>query len=125
MVKNNLKLSVIVIAGNEQDMISDCLKSACLKSALFASEIILITTPINSDNTLKVAQKVTPTLISSHYSPPGIDFSAWRNHGAKLAKGQWILFLDADERISSELKSEIQKIINQPNPKFTNYDLPN
>jgi len=119
MVKKNPILSVIVIAGNEQDMISDC-----LKSALFADELILITTPANTDDTLKIAKEITPKLISSHYSTPGIDFSAWRNHGAKLAKGKWILFLDADERISPELKSEIQKIINHPDPKFTNYDLP-
>lgn len=119
MVNKNLKLSVIVIAGNEQSMISDC-----IKSALFADEIILITTPANSDKTISIAQKITSKLIHNHVSTPDIDFSAWRNHGAKLANGKWILFLDADERISPELKSEIQTIINDPNPKLTNYDLP-
>lgn len=116
---NHIKLSVVIISGNEESMIIDC-----IKSAKFADEIILVTTPSNTDNTQKIAQNTYPKLISDHISTPGIDFSAWRNHGAKLANGQWILFLDADERITSNLKKEILSITNSSNLNFTNYDIP-
>lgn len=114
-----LDLSVIIIAGNEESMIKDC-----LKSCLFAKEIILVTTPATTDNTLKLGKKVAPHLIHTHVDTPGIDFSLWRNAGFKKATSKWILFLDADERISANLKEEITTIVNQKNTPYTNYDIP-
>jgi len=37
----------------------------------------------------------------------GKNFSDWRNKGAREAKGEWILYIDADERVTSELREEI------------------
>ena len=111
-------LSIIIICGNEEDMIFDCLKSAS-----FAKEIILVATPSTTPKTLKLAQKAFAKLIITTVDQPQIDFSLWRNSGYKLATSKWILYLDADERISNSLQKEIIAKINQPS-SITNYDIP-
>jgi glycosyltransferase involved in cell wall biosynthesis len=100
-----MKLSAIVITKNEQIMISDCLMS--LK---FADEIIVVDTG-NTDNTNEIAKKHQAKIVSSK----GTDYSHFRNDGLSKASGEWILYLDADERITPLLKNEILDTIQNPN----------
>ena len=104
-----MKLSIIVLAGNEEEVIRDCLVSAS-----FADEIILVLAN-SSDNTQKIATslklslKIVKTTDEYHKN-----FSKWRNLGYKAATGDWILYLDADERITESLRNEITKTIIKP-----------
>jgi glycosyltransferase involved in cell wall biosynthesis len=91
-------ISAIVLTHNEEENIKDCLES--LK---FCGEIIIVDDN-SQDNTLKIAKKFN-TKIFTH-SLNG-DFSAQRNFGLERAKGDWVLFLDADERIDENLAREI------------------
>ena len=52
-------------------------------------------------------------------SEPGerVSFSDWRNQGLKNASGLWVLYIDADERVSLDLQKEIKEVI-----KNNNYD---
>lgn len=117
MIKNTL--SVIIIAGNEEDTITDCLKSCD-----FANEIIVASN--STDNTLNIVKKVSPrtVVVKINMSSQNFNFSEARNIGFKKARSTWIMYLDADERITADLQAEIKKTINLKNNPITNYDIP-
>lgn len=115
----SVDLSIVIVTGNEEEMIVDC-----LKSAEFADEIIIVATPPCTSKTLKLAQETVKNLKIIKYTKPGTDFSAWHNFGAAAANGRWQFHLDCDERITPELQLEIKKIVEEPNPFYTNYDIP-
>lgn len=112
-------LSIIIITGNEEKMITDC-----LKSCKFADEVILVDNN-STDKTTEIAQKTIPKIIiKSIKDNSNCNFSHWRNLGFKISTGLWILYLDTDERITPALRKEIQSVIRSSNNKFTNYDIP-
>lgn len=94
-------LSVIVIAKNEEERIK-----ACLESVKWADEIIVADNE-STDSTLEVAKKYTDKILTFK----GQDFAALRNEAIKKASGEWVLFVDADERVLQPLKEEIKEII--------------
>jgi len=87
MVKiSKLPVSAIILMGGN---VNNNLLNKCLKSVDWCSQIVKVKTDVG-DN----------------------DFSKWRNTGAKLAKNEWLLYIDTDEEVTSELKDEIIKSIN-------------
>lgn len=102
-----MKISAIVITKNEEKMIGDCLNSLS-----FADEIILVDTG-NTDKTNDIAKKDKARIIK--FNGKG-SFADWRNKGLKMAKGDWIIYLDADERVTKELQKEILDEL--PDTKF-------
>jgi len=114
--KNNL--SIIILAGNEEKMIVDC-----LISCQWANEIILVAAN-STDNTVNLAKKtVTNIKIVKTQDEYNKNFSKWRNLGFKSSSQDWILYIDADERITTELKSKILDIIKHKS-KFSHYAIP-
>ncbi len=107
-----MKLSAVIIAKNEEEVIKDCFESLS-----WADEIILIDTG-STDDTLKIAKKYHVKVIN--VSSTGLEFARWRNLGKEKASGDWILYLDADERVTPQLKEEIKKTINN----FSAYEIP-
>lgn len=101
-----VKLSVVISAYNEEKKIEEC-----LKSALFADEIILVDNS-STDNTAKITKKYTSRVF---IRPNKQMLNSNKNYGFSRAEGDWILSLDADERISPELKEEIKSTIEQSN----------
>lgn len=94
-------LSAIVITKNEEDLIK-----TCLESVIWADEIIIIDNA-SSDETLSIAKKYTEKI----YKTENQDFSEKRNLGIKKAAGDWILYIDSDERVLAPLKEEIKQIV--------------
>lgn len=94
-------LSVIVITKNEEKMIK-----ACLESVKFCDEIIIADNE-STDKTIEIAKKYTDKIINFK----GQDFSAIRNRAMEEAKGDWVLYVDADERVLAPLKDEILEVI--------------
>jgi glycosyltransferase involved in cell wall biosynthesis len=106
-----MKLSVIIIVKDEEEIIKDCLKSAA-----WADEIVLVDTG-SIDKTLEIAKSASltrgdqgwRTKVKIYKTKTG-SFSDWRNLGFKKSSGDWILYIDADERIPPELRDEIKNI---------------
>lgn len=93
-----MNISVIVIAKNEEKNIQ-----GCLKSLKFADEIIVIDNR-SVDRTVEIAKSYGAKV----YIEAGSDFSRLRNIGKVKAKGNWLLYIDADERVTVELAREIK-----------------
>jgi len=99
-----MKLSVIILTKNEQDMIKDCLLS--IKD--LADEVIVVDSN-STDKTIKLAERLGAKVI------PGTgDYATLRDTGLKAATSGWIFYLDADERVSLKLATEIKQTIRQP-----------
>ncbi|MCX7877437.1 MAG: glycosyltransferase family 2 protein [Ignavibacteria bacterium] len=95
-------ISVIIITYNEEGNIRDCLDSVS-----WADEVIVVDSG-STDRTLSIVSEfANARIINCRDLPYGIK----RNLGIESAKGDWILWLDADERISDELRGEIIKVI--------------
>jgi (heptosyl)LPS beta-1,4-glucosyltransferase len=97
------KISVVISAYNEEKMIKDC-----LESVRWADEIIVVDNQSN-DNTTKIAKKYTKKVYSR---PNNSMLNVNKNFGFTKATSDWILSLDADERITKSLKHEITKTLN-------------
>lgn len=107
-----MKLSTVILAKNEEGNIKEC-----LESVKFSDEIIVLD-DYSTDRTIDIAKNFNAKIAQRSLNG---DFSAQRNYGLKLAKGEWVLFLDADERVSRELKDEIVYFINNPLKTFDGF----
>lgn len=93
-----MSLSVILITKNEEANLKDCLESVS-----FADEIIVVDSQ-SSDKTQEIARSFGAKLeITSDW--PG--FGPQKNRALNLATQDWVLSIDADERVTPELKQEI------------------
>ena len=92
-------LSVILITRNEEANLADCLAS--LEG--IAQQIVVVDTN-SSDRTLDIAKSYV-AVIAQPQDWPG--FGPQKNRALDLATGEWVLSLDADERLTPALKSEI------------------
>jgi len=97
------KLSVVLATFNEQDNITACLKS--VKG--FADEIIIYDES-STDKTRDIAKKMGAKVFKVKHEPI---FHITKNKAINKATGDWILQLDADERLTKEMKSEIGNIL--------------
>lgn len=100
-----MKISALVLTHNEEEMIEDCLKQLD-----FTDEIIILD-QYSSDNTVKKTQKYTDKILKTQE----VDFDKNRNLLMQEAKGEWLLYVDSDERISNELKAEIKEAVKKEN----------
>ena len=91
------KISIIVITKDEEKNISDC-----LKSVEGADEIIVIDAESN-DKTVKLAKIFTDKIFTKKWE----GYVPQKKYALSLASNEWVLSVDADERITPELKNEI------------------
>jgi glycosyltransferase involved in cell wall biosynthesis len=112
-MQNKTPLSVVIITKNEQDRIRDC-----LESVKWAKEIIIVD-DFSADRTLDIAKEYTDRIFQKHMELEG----AHRNYAYSLASYEWILSLDADERVTCELAEELREIA-QENPPMNGYAIP-
>lgn len=95
-------LSAVVLTKNSEKTIE-----AFLDNLSFADERIVIDDE-STDETVQKAKKKGATVFSHLLHD---DFASQRNFGLQKAKGEWVLFVDSDERISVSLKKEILEAI--------------
>ena len=109
-------LSVAISAFNEERKIRKC-----LESVKWADEIIFVDNSSN-DNTLEIAKEYTKKIFTQKNDPFNIDLQ--KNLGIEKATCDWILVLDADEVVTSELKQEIKSQISTFNSQFSGFMIP-
>lgn len=102
------KISVCIIAKNEEKFISNCLKAA----KEYGVELVVVDTG-SEDETVKIAKEFTEKVFYFEWCN---DFSAARNYAAKMAKNDYILALDCDEVLEAFDGKEIEWLLdNYPN----------
>ncbi len=99
------RISVILITKNEAHDLPECLASVS-----WADEIIICDSG-STDATLDIARQHTSHVFSTDW--PG--FGPQKNRALSKATGDWVLSIDADERVSAKLRDEIKAVINQKN----------
>ena len=105
------KLSVIIPVGNEIHNISEVIKSVD-----FADEILIVDS-FSNDGTYEIAKKMPVKIIRREYN-----YSAsQKNWAIPQAKHEWILIVDADERVSLDLRKEILEILSSKDSSIDAY----
>lgn len=107
-----MKLSAAVIAFNEEDKITDCIKSVS-----FADETVVVDSR-STDRTREIAERLGAKVIEKDW--PG--HVEQKNFALTSASNDWVLSIDADERVSAKLKGEILKAMQ--NPKCDGFAMP-
>lgn len=90
-------ISVIIITYNEEDNILDC-----LEGVKWADEIIIVDS-FSRDRTLQICKSYTDKIIQRRWE----GFGFQKQFALEQATSDWVLSIDADERVSRELKDEI------------------
>lgn len=106
-------ISISIITLNEENNIR-----ACLESCKWADEIIIVDSG-STDKTLDIAREYTDKIYSNTYDGCGPQ-KKWAYDKTTC---DWVLILDADERLTLELQKEIQFIINS-DTKFSGFEIP-
>lgn len=106
-------LSVIVPTGSRDDVIEDC-----LKSVRWADEVIVVDS-YSADRTLEIARRYADRVLQHEYG-----FSALqKNWAIPQASHAWVLIVDTDERVTPELRAEIERIL-ASDPAHAGYRVP-
>jgi glycosyltransferase involved in cell wall biosynthesis len=96
-------LSLCMIVKNEEKYLEECLLS--VKDIV--DELVIVDTG-STDRTIEIAKKYDALLYNFKWAN---DFSAARNFALKQCTGEWILYLDADERLTKDSLQELSQII--------------
>ena len=95
------KLSALVVARNEEAQLADC-----LQALTFADEIVVVLDR-STDRSAEIARRFTARIIEGGWEVEGHRRAA----GIDACSGDWILEVDADERVSPALAAEIRAVI--------------
>ncbi|RAJ13161.1 glycosyltransferase family 2 protein [Olleya aquimaris] len=95
-------LTVIIPTYNEENYLENA-----LRSVRFADQIIVVDS-MSTDKTVEIAERYNCKVLSRKFD----NFSNQKNHALQYATGEWILFIDADERVPNALKQEIIAAMN-------------
>jgi len=97
MLQMKLPITAVIITHNEEHNIEDC-----LRSLEFCSEMVVVDS-FSSDGTVEIAKRFTGKVVQRKWK--GINDQ--REYAKGLARSEWVLDIDADERVSPELAGEI------------------
>ena len=89
-----MQISAVIVAFNEEKKIADA-----IKSVLWADEVIVVDSE-STDATTKIATDFGARVIVQAW----LGFSGQKQFGVDVAQNDWILSLDADERVSDDLR---------------------
>ena len=103
MIHERQKLTVLIPCFNEEKNIEECLKSVS-----WADEIFIVDS-FSTDRTLEIAQVYTDRIVQHEF----INDAVQKNWAIPQASYQWILIVDCDERVTTELRDEILDLLSK------------
>jgi glycosyltransferase involved in cell wall biosynthesis len=106
-------VTVIVPTGDREDVIEDCLQSAA-----WAEELIVVDS-FSTDRTLEIAQRYATRILRHEYGYSALQ----KNWAIPQASHEWVMILDTDERITSNLRQEIDDVLAAA-PEAVGYRIP-
>jgi glycosyltransferase involved in cell wall biosynthesis len=98
------KISAVILCLNEESMIE-----GALESVKFADEILVVDS-FSTDRTLEIARRYTDRILQHKFE----GFAAQKNWAHEQATHDWVINVDADERVTPELATEIRQILQNP-----------
>jgi glycosyltransferase involved in cell wall biosynthesis len=98
-------ISVVILTKNEENNLLDCLENIS-----WADEIIIVDDN-SEDRTVEIAKSFNHKNLQIVVRDLSGDFAGQRNYGLTRAKNEWVMFVDADERVSPELRNEINDFL--------------
>lgn len=102
------KLIATILTRNARQHIGDCIRRVQW------ADVVALEDTYSTDGTVEIAQKLGAQVYQSSF----VNFAAARNtalDNARALGGEWILFVDADERVTPALEHEIQQVLEQKN----------
>jgi len=96
------KISALILAKNEERNIADC-----IKTVLFCDEVLVID-DFSTDKTKEIAESLGARVLQRSMAG---DWGGQQTFAIRNASHEWVLFVDADERISEELAEEIKATV--------------
>jgi glycosyltransferase involved in cell wall biosynthesis len=105
-------ISVYIICFNEEENIRDC-----LESVKWADEIIVVDAD-STDKTVEICKDYTDKVFIHPFS----DYCSQKNLALSKCSGEWVLSIDADERVTDELAEEIKGVVLEK--KWSGYLIP-
>jgi len=110
---SKVNLSIILITKNEEKNIRECLDSVS-----WIDEIVIVDSG-STDRTLEICREYTHQIfVNEHWK----GFGYQKSMALKKVTNEWVLSIDADERVSTELKNEIELAIGKGN--YSAYSIP-
>jgi glycosyltransferase involved in cell wall biosynthesis len=108
------KISAIVITLDEEGNLP-----SCLETLRWIDEIVVLDSG-SRDKTREIARRFTPQVYETEWK----GFGETKNLALAKATGEWILWVDADERVTPELSQEIRKRLEADGGRFAGYEVP-
>lgn len=97
-----MKIAVIILTHNEERHIKECIESAA-----FADEILVID-DMSTDHTVELARAAGARVVTH---PLAGDFAGQRNFALTQTDADWVLYVDADERVNAEAETELRRVM--------------
>ena len=99
------RVSVLIVAKNEARNLGECLSAVS-----WADERVVVVDSSSRDATREIAESSAEVVIVRAFD----DFASQRNCALAAASGDWVLSIDADERVTPALADEIRSVISRP-----------
>lgn len=115
MPAEDQKISVLILARNEEQNLP-----ACLHSVSWSDEVIVVVDKSSEDRTEEIARLGADLVAVRTFD----DFASQRNAGLELASGDWIFAIDADERPTPDLAREVRRVVNETYRPHVGYRVP-
>lgn len=110
----NIPVSVMIPTFNERENIA-----ACIRSVRWSNDIVVVDSD-STDGTAAIAQDLGARVVQFNYHPGGLKKKNWALENVDF-RHPWILILDADERVTPELSSEIGVRLRKDGDRFAGY----